>query len=73
MSVKAKFNVAELTKYGNGGGGKVVLMPVVGNTDENQEFWKYTPAGQLEMVIDNPEAFNEFEEMGEFYLTIERA
>lgn len=73
MSVKAKFNVAELTKYGNGGGGKVVLMPVVGNTDENQEFWKYTPAGKLEMVIDNPEAFNEFEEMGEFYLTIERA
>ena len=73
MSVKVKFNVSELTKFGNGGGGKVVLMPVVGDSDENREFWKYTPSGKLEMVIDNPEAYKQFEEMGEFYLTIEKA
>ena len=71
--VKAKFNVAELTKYGNGGGGKVVLMPVVGNTEENKEFWKYTPSGKIEMQIDNPEAYKQFEEMGEFYVTFEKA
>lgn len=74
MSVKVKFNVSELTKFGNGGGGKVVLIPVVGHSDENREFWKhYTPSGKLEMWIDNPEAYKQFEEMGEFYLTIEKA
>ena len=71
--VKAKFNVAELTKYGNGGGGKVVLMPVVGNTEENKEFWKYTPSGKIEMQNDNPEAHKQFEEMSEIYVTFEKA
>lgn len=71
--VKAKFNVSELTKYGNGGGGKVVLMPVIGNTEENKQFWQYTPAGRIEMQIDNPEAYKQFEEMGEFYVTFEKA
>ena len=70
--VKAKFNVTELTKYGNGGGGKVKLSPVTGNTEENKEFWKYTPSGSIEMYIDNPEAFKEFEDLGEFYVTFEK-
>jgi len=72
--VIAKFNVDELTKYGNGcvGGGKVVLMPVIGNTEENKVFWKYTPSGKIEMQIDNPEAYKQFEEMGEFYVTFEK-
>jgi len=71
--VKAKCNVSELTKYGNGGGGKVVLTPVVGNSEENKEFWKYTPSGRIELNIDNPEAYKQFEDMGEFYVTFEKA
>lgn len=72
MEVKAKFEVVELTKFGNKCG-KVVLNPVTGGSDENREFWKYTPAGKLELVIDNPEAFAQFEKMGEFYVTLEKA
>ncbi len=72
MNVEAKFEVVELTKFGNGGG-KVVLNPVTGGSNENREFWKYTPAGKLELVIDNPEAFKQFEEMGEFYVTLKKA
>ena len=72
MDVKAKFEVVELTKFGNGGG-KVVLNPVTGGSDENRSFWKYTPAGKLELVIDNPQAFAQFDQMGEFYVTLEKA
>lgn len=72
MAVKAKMVVAEVTKYGNDCG-KVVLTPVTGASDKNKEFWKYTPAGKLELNIDNPDAFKQFEEMGEFYVTLEKA
>lgn len=72
MAVKAKMFVTEVTKYGNDCG-KVVLAPVIGGSDENKEFWKYTPAGKLELNIDNPDAFKQFEEMGEFYVTLEKA
>lgn len=72
-SVKTKFNVSELTKYGNGGGGKVRLNAVTGGSDENKEFWKLTPSGEISLNIDNPEAFKQFEEMGEFYVVITKA
>jgi len=70
--VRAKFNVAEITKYGNSGGGKVVLMPVYGNSEENKEFWKQTPSGKIELFIDNPEAMKAFE-FGEYYIDFTKA
>ena len=70
--ILAKFKVVELTKYGNEGIGKVILFPVFGDTDENKQFWKCTPSGQIEMQIDNPETYKHFEEMGEFYVTFEK-
>ena len=71
-TVRAKFNVAEITKYGNAGGGRVVLMPVVGNSEENKEFWKMTPSGKVELWIDNPEAMAAFD-FGEYYLDFTKA
>lgn len=71
-TVRAKFNVAEITKYGNNGGGKVVLLPVLGNSEENKEFWKMTPSGKLELWIDNPDAMSAFD-FGEYYLDITKA
>ena len=35
IGMKAIFNVAEITRYGNGGGTKVVLLPSIGNASEN--------------------------------------
>lgn len=64
-TVRAKFNVSEITQYGNGGGRKVVLMPVIGNSEENKEFWQHTPSGQIELHITNPDA--EFK-LGEYYI-----
>lgn len=64
-TIRAKFNVAEIAKYGNGGGAKVVLMPVMGNSEENKSFWQATPSGKIEMHISNPNAVFEF---GEYYI-----
>ncbi len=69
-TIRAKFNVAEIAKYGNGGGTKVTLMPVMGNSEENKAFWQYTPSGKIEMHISNPEAEFEF---GEYYIDFTKA
>lgn len=70
MSVKAKFNVAEIAEYGNGGGTKVTLFPVMGNNEENKSFWENTPSGKIEIHITNPDAKFEF---GEYIVTFEKA
>lgn len=70
--VRAKFNVTEITRYGNGGGGKVTLAPVIGNSEENKSFWKYIPSGKIEILVDNPEAFEQFE-FGEYYVDFTKA
>lgn len=64
-TIRAKFNVSEITKYGNGGGTKVTLLAVINNSEENKSFWKYTPSGKIEMYIDNPNAEFQF---GEYYI-----
>jgi hypothetical protein len=71
--IKAKFNVMEITKYGNGGGGKVTLSPVVGGDNpENKEFWEATPSGKIELCIDNPAVMQAFE-FGEYYVEFTKA
>lgn len=70
--IRAKFNVAEITKYGNSGGGKVILNAVIGNSEENKKFWQYTPSGKIEIWIDNPEAMKAFE-FGEYYIDFTKA
>lgn len=70
--VEMKFKVDEITRY-PGGTGKVSMSPVFGSSEENKFFWKYTPSGRVEVTIDNPEAFKQFEDFGEFYVTFEKA
>ena len=67
---RAKFNVAEITEYGNAGGKKVVLLPVLGNSEENKEFWKYTPNGRIEMHFSNDDVKFEF---GEYFIDFTKA
>lgn len=68
--IRAKFNVSEITQYGNGGGRKIVLQPVIGNSEENKEFWNYTPSGEIVLHITNPDA--EFQ-LGEYYVDFTKA
>ena len=57
--MKTVFNVSKITKYGNDGGSKVTLMPVV-NNEVNQETWDGIPLGKLEII--NPKFVFEFGE-----------
>jgi hypothetical protein len=68
--MRAKFNVSEIAKYGNGGGTKVTLMPVMGSSEENKVFWQHTPNGKIELHISNPEVEFEF---GEYYIDFTKA
>lgn len=65
--VRAKFRVDSVTNFG-GGTGRVELSPVTGGSDENVSFWKYTPAGKIEMHVDNPETLVQFAPGQEFYV-----
>lgn len=74
MQVKAKFACYSIqdTTHAGGKNRKVFLSPVYGNSEENKSFAKYTPAGQLEMVIDEgTPAYDAFHPGKEYYLTFE--
>lgn len=68
--VRAKFYVQSVATFGDGGGARVVLLPVY-STDpehENKKFWNATPSGTIDMSINNPDAVAEFVEGQEYYV-----
>jgi hypothetical protein len=67
MSVRAKFVCDEVTKtrYGSA---RVSLYPVSNGSEENEQFWKYTPSGKIELSIENPSAAERFEPGKEYYV-----
>jgi len=67
--MRAKFKCEDITKYSGGFVG-VTLQPVVEGSEENKQFWKNTPQGQLKMNITNPIAQGFFEPGKEYYLDI---
>lgn len=52
MIIRAKMQVNEVTSSVNSD--KVSLSPVIGNSEDNKSWARYTPAGKLELQIDNP-------------------
>ena len=63
-TIRTKFNVAEIAKYGNGGGTNVTLLPMM-DKSENKSLWESMPSGKIEIHISNPDAEFEF---GEYYV-----
>lgn len=67
MSVRAKFWVKEVTHHHNGGPGDqattVKLSAVYGDGKGNESWSKWTPQGEISMLITNPAA-TEFFELG---------
>ena len=80
MAVVAKFQVNSVELYANASTRKVKLGPVYAGpgadpkltTKEDGAFWQATPNGSLEMIIDNPDASEQFQPGDKFYLTFER-
>lgn len=72
MSIKAKFKCNYVTEYENQK--QALLVPVIGNSEENKTFSKYTPSGKLEIMIDNETPASDYFKPGkEYYLTFEEA
>ncbi len=67
MPVRAKFVVH--TKVDNGEGeASIKLYPVSSGSQENKDFYKWTPGGVIELGTINAKAAAEFEEGKEFYV-----
>lgn len=75
--VRAKFRCESVRPIGGGvvdnSTVQVRLSAVTDGSEENKVFWKYTPAGTLEMQIDNPPASDLFKEGQEYYIDIQPA
>ena len=76
--VRAKFKVHKIESFAEPRNtGTVYMAPVYGKTggdgEENSIFGKYTPSGQVQMNIQNPEAFKEFELGGCYYVDFTKA
>jgi hypothetical protein len=71
--VRAKFYVVSLTKQkmwnGADGIGTVIkLSPIMSGSEENKEFYKYTPPGSIELGTVNEAAAEKFEIGKEYYV-----
>lgn len=65
--VRAKFKVCTITDYGNDQK-EVKLIPVRADEGEDSIFGKYTPSGDMRMMILNPEAAAYFEVGASYYV-----
>lgn len=68
MNVRAKFRVTEKTQMSNGSEvtNKIKLSPVVGGSPENEQFYRWTPGGSIELQVVSA-AVGEALEIGKEY------
>jgi hypothetical protein len=66
MVVRAKFKCVELTQTENGE--KIKLIPVSSGSKENENFFKWTPYGSIEIGTINTEAAKEFNVGKQYYV-----
>ncbi len=58
MSVRAKFVVNE--KKVEGDNASINMLPVYSGSEENKDFFRYTPAGAISLSIVNLKAADQF-------------
>ncbi len=75
MAVRAKFYVSEVKKSKNNWGGAdgellttIKLSPVSGGSEENKQFFRWTPAGSIDLGTVNPAVVDQFHIGDEFYV-----
>ncbi len=71
MVVRAKFVVNE--NRVNGDTASINLLPVYSGSEENKEFYKYTPAGNISLSVVNPKAAEQFELGKSYYVDFSEA
>lgn len=73
MTVSAKFKCVSVQKSPDQTSAVVTLRAVTTGSVENESWSKYTPSGQLQMVITNPDATDHFVQGKEYYIDIQPA
>lgn len=75
MAVRAKFYVSEVKQSKNNYGGTngellttIKLAPVSGNSEENKQFYRWTPSGSIDLGTLNPAVVEQFSIGAEFYV-----
>lgn len=71
ISVRAKFRVELKTQSETGYA--VTLAPVTGGSAENDDFYKYTPSGSIQLNTINEGAATHFVVGEEYYVDFSRA
>lgn len=51
----------------------VTLFPVTSGSDENKQWSKWTPGGQLQLTISNPDAQGKFTPGKEYFVDVSEA
>jgi hypothetical protein len=69
MQVRAKFRCNSIVPGFSEGQKKITLNAVYGNEGENADYSKYTPSGNLDILIDgSTKAVDFFEQGKDYYL-----
>lgn len=75
MTVRAKFYVTEVKQSRNHYGGQegellttIKLAPVVGTSEENKAFFRWTPSGTIDLGTVNPTVVEQMHIGDEFYV-----
>jgi hypothetical protein len=66
MSIRAKFKVEYRTE--SVAGFQIMLSPVTTGSKENEQFYKWTPGGKIELTTVNKDAGEQFKPGVEFYV-----
>lgn len=67
MTVRAKFRCVQTTEN-DGGTKSVKLRAVSSGSDENKQFFQYTPSGDIDLAILNPAAAAAFKPGTEYFV-----
>jgi len=57
MTIRSKFRLSEIHHLGNGGRRYVFTTEYDSTIPEDQRFFKASPSGRLEIVVDNPHVY----------------
>jgi len=66
-TVRGKFKCSEVAQV-EGGTNRVSLYPVVSGSEENKQFFKWSPGGKIELAVVNPDTAALFEPGKEYYV-----
>jgi hypothetical protein len=66
--VRAKFVCTLKSIDSDGVTGRIQLYPVMDGSEENKDFFKYTPGGHIDLQVMNPLAVEQFEAGKEYYV-----